>query len=185
MNHMEIEWVEGGFLKEGPWRSVYCLKPDLEVLSKSLEEYGWVQPIIVQKSTSQIIDGNYRWQIAANLKTFAKRYDKKVPVVWIDCDNVDAQLMHLRVNRGRGNVFAKQMSRVLKAVIRSRKYSEKELKQKLMMRSDELDLLLDGTLVKTRKIVDHKYSAAWVPVEAPASLTVAVASIERPPNADR
>lgn len=185
MNFMEIEWVEGSLLKECPWRSVYCLKPDLEVLSKSLDEYGWLQPVIVQKSTSVIIDGNYRWQIAANLKTFPTRYGNKVPVVWVDCDDVDAQLMHLRVNRGRGNVFAKQMSRVLKSVIRSRKYTEKELKQKLMMRTDELDLLLDGTLVKTRKISGHKYSAAWVPVEAPASLTATAASIERPPNADR
>jgi ParB-like chromosome segregation protein Spo0J len=185
MNQMNIDWVNGSDLKSAPWRSVYILKPDLEVLAKSLNEYGWLQPILVQKSTGRIIDGNYRWQIAANFKGLHEKHDGLVPVVWVECDDIDAQLMHLRLNRGRGNIFAKQMSRILKTVIRSKKYTEKELKQKLMIKADEMDLLLDGSLIKTRKVAEHKYSAAWVPVEAPSSFTEPVADIERPPNSDR
>lgn len=185
MNSIDINWVEGSSLRSAPWRSVYVLKPDLEVLAKSLDDYGWLQPILVQRSTNHIIDGNYRWEIAANFKGLQAKNEGLVPVVFVDCDDLDAQLMHLRLNRGRGNVFAKQMSRVLKNIIRSRKYTEKELKQKLMIKADEMELLLEGTLIKTRKVSEHKYSAAWVPVEAPSSLTDSVAIIERPPNNDR
>jgi len=55
----------------------------------------------------------------------------------------------------------------------------------LAMSSDEVDIMMDGTLIKSRKIAEHKYSRAWVPVEAPASATESSAVIERPPNPDR
>jgi hypothetical protein len=52
------------------------------------------------------------------------------------------------------------------------------------MRVDELELLLDGTLIKMRKIPQHTYSRAWVPIEVPAGEELPVV-IERPPNPDR
>jgi hypothetical protein len=53
------------------------------------------------------------------------------------------------------------------------------------MKSDELQLLIDGSLLKQRKISQHTYSRAWVPVEADAKITEIQMSIEKPPNADR
>ena len=34
------------------------------------------------------------------------------------------------------------------------------------MTYDEFDVLLDGTLIKMRKIKQHTYSPAWVPIES-------------------
>lgn len=70
---IEIEWVNGEQLSAGPWRSSYLLKPDLEVLARSMAEYGWLQPIIVQSSTNRIIDGHVRWEIAEVLEPSRKR----------------------------------------------------------------------------------------------------------------
>jgi hypothetical protein len=53
------------------------------------------------------------------------------------------------------------------------------------MSNDEVDLLFDGGLLKSRKVKDHVYSKAWIPIEAPAGTTSATINIERPPNADR
>jgi ParB-like chromosome segregation protein Spo0J len=181
----ELVWVEGSSLKAAPWRATYILAPDLEVLSRSMDEYGWLQPIVVQKKTNMIIDGHYRWEIAGSSKTLRSKNRGMVPVIFEDCGDLEAMVMHLRLNRSKGATVAKRMSRIFRDVIRSGRYSESDMKHVLAMKNDEIDLMIDGTLIKNRKIAEHKYSKAWVPVEAPASITETAATIERPPNPDR
>jgi hypothetical protein len=45
--------------------------------------------------------------------------------------------------------------------------------------------MLDGDLIKNRKILEHNYARAWIPIEAPSSKVEDVFVIERPPNPDR
>ena len=180
----QMEWVNATELKLAPWRTTYIIKTDLEVLARSLEDYGWLQPIVVQKSSNTIIDGAYRWMISANLSKLRKMTDGMVPVIYVDCDDIEAMLMHGRLNRGRGEVVAQKLSRIIKSVIRSRKYGEADIKRMFVMHMDEVDLMVDGTLLIDKNISEHKYSSAWVPIEAPASAKDAPMSIERPPNSD-
>jgi hypothetical protein len=63
------------------------------------------------------------------------------------------------------------------------------------MTSEEFDLLREPDLLISKKVKEHTYSRAWVPIEAPPVGTVIAArevnpvspniQIERPPNADR
>ena len=63
------------------------------------------------------------------------------------------------------------------------------------MKFDELELMLDGSIIKRRKVADHNYSRAWVPIEAPPGSTDSELArkhqvaeeivIEKPPNPDR
>ena len=182
---MDIQYVNINDLKESPWRATYVLKPDLTVLAESLNDYGWISPIIVRAKTNEIIDGFHRWFLSQNDKTLRKRDKGMVPVIYIKCDEVEAMMMHLRLNRGRGEVLAKYMSHIIKDALRSRKYKEKDLVRMLRMSTDELDLMMDGTLIKVKKVAEHQYSKAWVPIEAPADIKEQTALIERPPNADR
>lgn len=179
-----MEWVDAGSLHQAEWRSTYVIKTDLEVLARSMEEYGWLQPLVVQLSSGTIIDGNYRWEIASNLPKLAQITGNKVPVIYVDCDNIEAMIMHGRLNRGRGSVVAKRLSRIIQSTIRSRKYGEADIKRMFVMHADEVDVMVDGTLVKDKKISDHKYSPAWVPVEAPSTAKDEALIIERPPNLD-
>lgn len=181
----DVEWVDGNDLSPAPWRSVYVLRPDLEVLQRSMVDYGWLQPIVVRRANNTIIDGHHRWEIAGFTKFVKEKHDGRVPVHYVDCGDVEARLMHLRLNRGRGNVTAKKMSQILRDVKMSGLYEEKRIRRMLVMTPDEYDVMIDGTLVKSRKVGDHKYSSAWVPVEAPATATETASVIERPPNADR
>ena len=184
IGNSEMMWVPAASLKTASWRTTYILKPDLQVLAASLEDYGWLQPLLVQQATGVIIDGNYRWEVASNLTKLKKETSETVPVIFVDCDDVEAMLLHARMNRGRGNVVARKLSRIVQQILRSKKYGEPDLKRSLGMHSDEMDLMVDGSLLKDKKISEHKYSAAWVPIEAPASLKDQAIAIERPPNAD-
>lgn len=179
-----MEWVDGRTLSQASWRTTYIIKTDLEVLFRSMEDYGWLQPLIVQRSSNTIIDGNYRWEIASNSEKLVKLGKNLVPVIYVDCDDVEAMILHGRLNRGRGNVLAKRLSRIIQTVLRSKKYGEPDLKRMLAMHADEMDMMVDGTLLKDKKISDHKYSNAWVPIEAPATLMEQAIAIERPPNRD-
>jgi hypothetical protein len=54
------------------------------------------------------------------------------------------------------------------------------------MKGDELELMMDGSMIKHRKVPNHRYSRAWVPIEAPAgTVDKKSADIESPPNPDR
>jgi|LakMenEpi03Aug12_release.lakeMendotaPanAssembly.Ray.scaffolds.fasta_scaffold675918_2 ParB-like chromosome segregation protein Spo0J len=180
-----FETVSGGILRPATWRSTYILKTDQKVLSESLRKYGWVSPIIASVNGNVIIDGHERWLIAADDPEIVKRDKGLVPVTWVDCDDIEAMIMHVRLNRGRGQLYAKSLSSLLKKIVRSRAYDQRTLGRMLGMSNDEVDLLFDGGLLKSRKVKDHVYSKAWIPIEAPAGTTSATINIERPPNADR
>lgn len=181
---MKIEYTHCDSLKPAEWRANYVLKPDMELLRLSMREMGWIQPIVARAEDRTIIDGTHRWVIAGE-KHFQKIYGKDVPVMFFDCDEIDAMVMHVRLNRARGEIFAKPFSKLLKKIVLSDKYSAEDLEDILIMSPDEVDLMLAGGLLKQRKIPQHEYSRAWVPVEAPSADKLNAVSIERPPNPDR
>ena len=172
-------------LKPAPWSTSHVLRPDERLLSDSLIEYGWVTPLVVQKGSMLVIDGNQRLRLALHDKKVSKKISSSVPVIEVECDDVDAMILHMRLNRGRGMVVAKRVSMLINEVLGSRKYDEEELRKKLVMTYDEFDVLADGTFVKMKAISQHDYSFAWVPIEAPKPGDV-VSSIktERPLNKD-
>ena len=181
---MKIENVPHNSLRLFDWRCNYVLKPDMELLRLSLSEFGWVQPLLVRSEDMRIIDGSHRW-IASGDAKFQKKYGSEVPIILRSCDEIDAMIMHIRLNRSRGEIFAKPFSRLMKKIVLSGKYEPEELEDILVMSVDEVDLMLSGGLLKQRKIPEHQYSRAWVPVEAPSKADVESVAIERPPNADR
>ena len=184
IGNQSMEWVEAGLLRIAPWRSTYILKPDLEVLARSLADYGWLSALVVQRSSNMIIDGNYRWEVSSNLDKLRQVTGGKVPVIYVDCDDIEAMMLHARLNRARGEIVAKRLSRLIQQILRSRKYGEADVKRAFAMHADEVDVMVDGTLVKDKNISEHKYSPAWVPIEAPATAKEQAMIIERPPNRD-
>jgi hypothetical protein len=183
---LEIVYRETKSLIVPEWRATYILRPDLLVLSASLMDYGFTQPIQVRKSTGEIIDGSERFLLATQVGRISEVVGDLIPVVEHDVDSLEAMLMHLRFNRGRGSVVAKPMSNIVKKLVRSRTADDKRLDRTLCMKREEYSLMVDGSLVKARDIRSHSYARAWVPVEAPPGTVGDTGiSIESPPNADR
>jgi hypothetical protein len=185
MNPIDIKYVDINTLVVPEWRATYILRPDLMVLSASLQEFGFIQPIHVRQGTNEIIDGSERWLLATNVKSIMNKIEGKIPVVEHKLDSLESMMLHLRLNRGRGSLVAKPMSRVIRKLYISKKYDRKAFENLLCMKTDEADLMLDGGIIKVRKIHEHTYARAWVPIEAPSGTVDREPTIERPPNKDR
>ena len=182
-------------IRPAEWRSTYTFKPEMKLLAQSIRDLGWIAPIVVRQEDSTIIDGFARWVIAQSDKVIPRRDRNQIPVVYVSCDEVDAMVHHVRLNRARGQVMAKPLSRLITAAIGSGKYGRETLRQALGMTTDEFDMLRQPDILIAKNVQEHAYSRAWVPIEAPPVGSVIestevneVASdivIERPPNPDR
>lgn len=168
---MNVELVEIRTLKAPKWSSVYTLKPEKRQIKDSIKEFGVLSPVVVQAGTNLILDGKTRAEIALDLG------NTHIPTVFVECDEVDAMLLHVRLNRYRGDVVARRLSGILRRVLVSKKYDDEGLRHKLGMTHDEFDVLADGTILKHRNIPEHTYSAAWVPIESATGEDI---RIERP-----
>lgn len=183
---MNIDTVSADQLIIPEWHATYILRPDMVALAASIGTYGILSPLVVRKDTNQIIDGSQRLKIILGNKHILKETDGKVPVNYVDCDEIDAMILHIQLNRGRGSMVAKRTSSIVKKLKRSKRLTEADFDRLFCMKMDELELMLDGTIIKHRDIANYNYSRAWVPVEAPANtIEAAGISIERPPNQDR
>lgn len=182
---INIEYVDHSQLSVPAWRATYVLRPEMLIIAGSLSQHGFIQPIHVRKDSGEIIDGSERFLIATSIRDFLRKSDGLIPVIMHDVDQTDAMMMHVQLNRGHSVMTAAKVSTIIRALKRSGRYSAKDFESILCMRSEELSLMLDGDLIKTRKILEHNYARAWIPIEAPSSKSEDIFIIERPPNPDR
>lgn len=180
-----IAWVPFDEVRPADWRTTHMLRPDVKVLTQSMTKFGWLTHLVVRRADMTIIDGFHRWMVAHTDKGFIRAHGIEVPIQVVDVDEIDARLMHVMCNRARGAVVARYLASTFQDVLRSRKYDEQTLRKMLSMSSDEFELLVDASLIKSRKIDEYSYSKAWVPVEAPPGTVLDTSNIERPPNPDR
>ena len=179
----EIHMMDIRELNHAPWRTTYTLSPDLAVLARSIHKHGVLSPIVVRNEGSVIIDGHERHALVLGNSEIREKVGTVVPVTVVDCSEQEAMILHVQMNRGRGSVVAKRLSSLIRKLYLSQSMTEDELCTSLNMSFDELELLIDGTIVKHRAIKDHLYSRAWVPIESSAKIEEPV--FEIPPNGDR
>lgn len=183
---MKIEMVATSELQVPSWNATYILRPDMVTLAASLGEFGIMNPLTVQKSTNMIIDGSQRLKVITGNKRIAERVGPELPVNYVDCGDLDAMIIHLQMNRGRGSMVAKKVSTIVKSLLRAKKLNENDFDRLFCMKYDELELMLDNGIIKHRDIQNYNYSRAWVPVEAPPNtIEKGGITIEAPPNQDR
>jgi hypothetical protein len=182
-----LEQLHFSTIKPFEWRANHILATDRTLLIQSMINYGWLSPIVVQHSSMKIIDGFSRWVIAHTQKEILLREKGQVPVLFVDIDDDDAMIMHVRVNRSRGNLVPARTSELIQQLRSSGKYSDESLSLQMMMTHLEFYTLADGRAIKIKNLKEHEYSKAWIPIEAPPpGVTIAGdIVIERPPNADR
>ena len=184
---LNIEYVDALALREPKWNSTHILRPDLLVMADSIGTFGIMSPLLVQSSTNVVIDGTQRLRLILGNKHILEKLGGVVPVVYLDVDELDAMVIHVQVNRGRGVMVAKKLSGIVRMLSKTKKFSESDFGRRFAMKFLELELMLDASILKHRDIKNHTYSRAWVPVEAPPGTVESGEgiSIERPPNADR
>jgi hypothetical protein len=182
---MLIHQVPLQSLRAPKWGATYIMRPEKILLRLSMYESGWLQPLVVRSADQSIIDGTKRWDLALSDDKFKARHGLLVPVVYHDVDEIDAMVLHVRLNRAKGNVHPYALSQIVKSIIRSKKYGERDLLAILAMSNDELDLMISSGLLKSKNWEKYEYSRAWVPIEVPSGTPIDSSVIERPPNPDR
>lgn len=89
---MEVKKVSVSKLK--PWPgNPRVHSEELSMLVKSVEHYGWTNPILVQAGTDRIIAGHGRLEAAKALGL------QEVPVIYLDLDDRDADAYTIADNR--------------------------------------------------------------------------------------
>lgn len=179
MSGLEIEFVRADSLQPLRARVTYAFEPDLRALEASLLDHGWLAPLVV-RSDGTIIDGHSRWHIAQG----HRRLRRKVPVTRVRCSDAGSLVMHIRLNRGRGQIAPRDLSSAIRYLLDSREYTCSQLEEDLAMTPDEFELLADGTVFKARGLGSHDYSKAWVPVDGADPADPQGIEIERPPTPD-
>jgi len=167
------EFIKLENLKTPNWKVTHILRPDLLGLTESIKMFGVLQPIVAMMDGT-IIDGSARWAVVHDLG------EKDVLVKRVDCNKAEAMLLHIQMNRCRGNIVPYRLGRVIRGLTATA--SEQEVMTALNMSSDEFDVLFDGSLIKKRKVKEHIYNKAWVPIESTSSEDF---HIERPPTPDQ
>jgi len=66
---------------------------DKEAIRLSIREFGFFDPVIVQRSTGHIIGGNHSWEV------YREQGAERIPVIFYDVDDVTAKRMLLALNR--------------------------------------------------------------------------------------
>ncbi|MBM2814417.1 MAG: ParB/RepB/Spo0J family partition protein [Ignavibacteria bacterium] len=156
LQELAIEYVSIDSIKPNNYNPNRQSEHDFELLVKSMEEDGFTQPIIVQKTTKMIVDGEHRWRAATVLGY------KEIPVVYVDMTPEQMRIATLRHNRARGSEDMELSVQVLRDL--------QELgaldwaQDSLMLTDEEVNRLLEDIPVP-EALANDDYSQSWEPSE--------------------
>ena len=94
---MKVEQVDIDLLKPATYNPRQIKPQQLEDLTRSLKQFGFVDPIVVRKKDQMIIGGHQRYQAAQILEY------EKVPVVYLDISENDAKILNIALNKISGD----------------------------------------------------------------------------------
>ena len=165
MNHPidNIEWVPTSELHANDYNPNMVFNQELRLLEHSILASGWIQPVLVQQSKREIIDGYHRWWLTSTRPKLAALTDGKVPVAWMELTDAQRMCLTIRINRAKGSHVAVKMSEIVKKLVRDYAMTPEEICKELGATKDEVELLLMDGVFEALDIKAHKYSQAWVP----------------------
>jgi ParB-like chromosome segregation protein Spo0J len=104
LERVEIVWKNVNEIEPNNYNPNRQSDMDFELLCRSIEEDGFTQPILINKDTGKIVDGEHRWRACRILSQQpGKERFAMVPCVITDMTPEQAMISTLRHNRARGN----------------------------------------------------------------------------------
>jgi DNA modification methylase len=103
----EIENVDIDSLHPDPANPRRIGKEELDALTRSLREFGFVQPVLARKADSAVIGGHQRLLAARRLGW------KTVPVIFLDLSVEQSRLLNLALNKISGEWDQELLARML------------------------------------------------------------------------
>lgn len=108
LEHVTVVHVPVDQIKPNEYNPNRQSEHDFELLCRSIEEDGFTQPILVNKISNRIVDGEHRWRACKTLGM------PTVPVIYVDFTQAQAMISTLRHNRARGSENINMAADVLK-----------------------------------------------------------------------
>ena len=96
---MNVHYVKANKLKEAEYNPRTLKDKDFKDIKKSLEKFGFVEPVVVNKNKNRdsvIVGGHQRVMIAKGLGI------KDIPVVYVDLDLEQEKELNIRLNKNMG-----------------------------------------------------------------------------------
>ncbi len=108
--HIEIEYVPIMDLQPNDYNPNRQNEAEFEALCKSIIDDGCTVPIVVDKDTLTIVDGEHRWRACAVLGY------NEIPVVKVEFTERQKRMATLRYNKARGTEDLKLLQNVIKQI---------------------------------------------------------------------
>lgn len=151
---LKIEYVATDSLYPNAYNPNRQSDREFELLLKSMEEDGFTTPIVAQRKTRQIVDGEHRWRAATRLGY------KEVPVAFVDMTPEQMRIATLRHNRARGSEDVELSIKILQD-LRELGALDKAV-DSLQISDKELRILIDD-LPAPEQMANEEFSKAWLP----------------------
>ena len=104
---MQIEHVDIESLRPDPANPRRISEPELESLTRSLREWGFVQPVLVRREDNIVIGGHQRLLAARRLGMTT------VPVIFVDLTMEQGRLLNVALNKIQGEWDNELLARML------------------------------------------------------------------------
>ncbi len=102
-----LEYIEIGKLKPDPANPRHIDDRELEALTRSIQKFGMIDPIIAQREDGTVIGGHQRLLTARRLGY------KFVPVVFVDLSQEQARLLNIALNKISGSFDQELLAQLL------------------------------------------------------------------------
>ena len=184
LQQLRIEYTLANTIKPNSYNPNRQSDHDFELLVRSMLEDGFTQPIVVQRQSREIIDGEHRWTCAIVTHSIRKHRkeptpdlikdlrarrleileqdgaDCEIPVVLTDMTAEQMRIATLRHNRARGSEDIELAAQVLKDL---KNLGALDWAQDSLMLDDlEINALLND-ITAPEGLASEDYSTAWVP----------------------
>lgn len=151
---LKIETVPIDSIYPNPYNPNRQSEHEFELLKLSILEDGFTQPIIVQRSSRMIVDGEHRWKALTQLGSTI------IPVVFVDMQDAQMRISTLRHNRARGSEDVELSVKILED-LRELGGLERAVSS-LDIDDTEIAALLSD-LNDPQQMASEFYSTSWVP----------------------
>jgi ParB-like chromosome segregation protein Spo0J len=158
-----MEWVPRDRLRPNAYNPNHQAPPEYRLLKVSILEDGWTQPLVADRATGEIVDGEHRWRISGD-PAVAALTGGLVPVVWIDRGPAGRMLATIRHNRARGEHGVLPMGKIVRDLLAAGMAVE-DVCFRLQMEDEEVERLAERSglpvVVGERQV--KEFGPAWEP----------------------
>ena len=152
LKHFSVEYVPISSITPNKYNPNRQGEHEFNLLLRSMRDDGFTTPILVQRETREIVDGEHRWRAARELGY------ETIPVVFVHMTAEQMRVATLRHNRARGQEDIELTAELLRELesVGALKWAQKSLQM------DDVEMQRLMTDIGAPEVLaDEEYSRPW------------------------